>query len=359
MLADQDTRVSEPQGMQQEMQQIYAKFGARGVVHRARGAARSAAPTIEKFIARRAAAEDLRLLPARHRPPRAAHAERCGREDPRRRGAARRLRVEHLRHPGQRRLPVSDDHAERRPDREGRPGGLRRAAHLAEPRRSQAGDVGVLHGARRLQPHVRHDDELERAEGRCSTPRRGSTRRTSKPSLDGPNIPIVGLHAADRRREQEPADVPSLPAAAQADDGDHRRPALLRPLRAARRRRSICATRRRKRRSTCWRRWRRSARDYAGGRPARVQRALARLASDRGQAVGRLLERRRLRRASVHAAQLPRAVQRREHAGARARPHDAQLLLEQDAAVPDGRTTRRSSRKWRRRSTRRCSSITC
>ena len=35
MLADQDTRVSEPQGMQQEMQQLFANFGAAGVVHRA------------------------------------------------------------------------------------------------------------------------------------------------------------------------------------------------------------------------------------------------------------------------------------------------------------------------------------
>ena len=43
----------------------------------------------------------------------------------------------------------------------------------------------------------------------------------------------VGLHAADRRREQEPADVPSLSAPAQADDGDHRPAALLRPVRAA------------------------------------------------------------------------------------------------------------------------------
>ena len=61
----------------------------------------------------------------------------------------------------------------------------------------------------------------------------------------------------------------------------------------------------------------------------------------------------------VHAAQLPRAVQRRQHAGARARAHDAQLLLEQDAAVSRRRAIRRSSRKSRRRSTRRCSSTTC
>ena len=40
MLSDQDTRVSEPQGMQQEMQQLYANFARPGGVHRARGAAR-------------------------------------------------------------------------------------------------------------------------------------------------------------------------------------------------------------------------------------------------------------------------------------------------------------------------------
>ena len=56
-----------------------------------------------------------------------------------------------------------------------------------------------------------------------------------------------------------------------------------------------------------------------------------------GKRVGRLLERRRLRRPPVHADQLQRQVRRREHAGPRARPHDAELLLEQDAAVPAGR----------------------
>ena len=71
-----------------------------------------------------------------------------------------------------------------------------------------------------------------------------------------------------------------------------------------------------------------------GGGQARVQRALDRSLSQRRQAVGRVLERRRLRRPPVHADQLQRQVHRRQHAGARARPHDAELLLEQDAAVP-------------------------
>ena len=40
MVADEDSRLSEPQGMQQEMQNLYASFGAQAVVRRARTAAR-------------------------------------------------------------------------------------------------------------------------------------------------------------------------------------------------------------------------------------------------------------------------------------------------------------------------------
>ena len=59
--------------------------------------------------------------------------------------------------------------------------------------------------------------------------------------------------------------------------------------------------------------------DYRRDHPARVQRALDRSLSERRQALGRLLERRRLRRPPVHADQLQRQVRRRQHAGARAR----------------------------------------
>ena len=52
--------------------------------------------------------------------------------------------------------------------------------------------------------------------------------------------------------------------------------------------------------------------------------------------------------------ELQREVQRRQHADPRARAHDAQLLLEPDAAVRDRRLSRPSSPKSRRRSTRRC-----
>jgi len=50
MVADQDTRVSEPQGMQQEMQQIYARFGAE-VSYFEPEILKAGSATVEKFIA--------------------------------------------------------------------------------------------------------------------------------------------------------------------------------------------------------------------------------------------------------------------------------------------------------------------
>ena len=50
MVADEDTRESVPQGMQQEMQQIYAEFGAQASFIEPE-ILRVGAPTIEKFIA--------------------------------------------------------------------------------------------------------------------------------------------------------------------------------------------------------------------------------------------------------------------------------------------------------------------
>ena len=74
--------------------------------------------------------------------------------------------------------------------------------------------------------------------------------------------------------------------------------------------------------------------DYQATIQRGVQRAVDRSVAERGQALGRLLQRRRVRRPPLHADQLQRQIHRRQHAGARARPHDAELLLEQDAAVP-------------------------
>ena len=53
-----------------------------------------------------------------------------------------------------------------------------------------------------------------------------------------------------------------------------------------------------------------------------------------GKRSGAYSQRRRVRRPPVHAPQLQRQVRRCQHAGPRAGPHDAELLLEQDAAIP-------------------------
>ena len=186
-----------------------------------------------------------------------------------------------------------------------------------------------------LQGHVRHDAEragagqrvLRAARGNYKTRARRRARRTEHSRRRSTSSLVDG-------REPGAADVPSLPAAAEEDDGASG-PALLRPLRAAGRvRRSDLhaggvgeerprvagAARARLRRR----------------RAPRLQRALDRSAAERRQAVRRLLERRRLRRPPVHADQLQRQVQRHEHGGARARAHDAELPVEQDAAVPPG-----------------------
>ncbi len=144
----------------------------------------------------------------------------------------------------------------------------------------------------------------------------------------------VGVHAPHRRGEPPPPDVPSLPEASPAHD-EAPGPALLRPLRAAR---LVGRSQLLHRRSTGHRpQVARAARARVCGRGAPiVHRTMDRLLSDRRQAGWRLLERRRVRRAPVHADQLQREVHRHEHRGARARAHDAELLLEQDAALPDG-----------------------
>ncbi len=170
--------------------------------------------------------------------------------------------------------------------------------------------------------------------------------------------PGVGLHAAGRRREPPSADVPSLPQAAQADDGADRRPALLRPVCAARRvgRSALHA------RGGAGTRHRRdgAARQGLHRRAAsRLQGSLDRLVSDGRESVGRLLERRRLRRPSrtccsttsgstTTSARWPTSSGTRCRATTRTRRSRTRR-----------RATRPSSRKWRQRSTRRCSSTTC
>ena len=100
-------------------------------------------------------------------------------------------------------------------------------------------------------------------------------------------------------------------------------------------------------------------RRLSGDDPPRLQQPLDRSVPERRQGVGRLLERRRLRRPSVHADQLQRAVRRRQHAGARARAHDAELLTRTRRSRTRWPAIRSSSPKSPRRSTSRCSSTTC
>ena len=185
----------------------------------------------------------------------------------------------------------------------------------------------------KLQPHVWHDDECERAEGALL--RQGA--QLSDPleaALDGPNIPVsVYTRLVDGVNKNLPAfhrylklrkrmmGVDQLhyydlyaPLVASVESDLHARGggeavlAAVAPL----------------------------GPDYV----AVVQRAFndrwIDLLSDRREALRRVFEWRRLRRAPVHADQLSRQVRRRQHAGPRVGPHDAQLLLEQDAAVSDG-----------------------
>ena len=233
MLSDQDTRVSAPQGMQQEMQQLYCRLRRRGVVHAAGDSANSGARRSSGFSPRSRGWRRSRV-PLRDIIRRAAHTlSRCRGEDPGRRPAAGRLRAQHLRHPRERRFPVPDDHAERWPVGEGRSGRIRRAADIAGASRPGSGRCRRSSRARRVPPYVRHDDELEHPEGVVLRARpevfldaRGLARRTEYSRLR--------VHASHRRHRAAPADVPSVSPAAQAHDGHQRRAALLRSLRATR-----------------------------------------------------------------------------------------------------------------------------
>ena len=128
--------------------------------------------------------------------------------------------------------PIRD--AERRPDGQARPGGLRGLAGAAQSRGPREGDVGVLRSAGRLQPDLRHDDERRGAEGAVLSPRRGNIRRRSKrrSTVRTSRSPVYTRLIEGVNKQ--PAGVPSLSQAAKADDGA-RRAALLRSLCAARR----------------------------------------------------------------------------------------------------------------------------
>ena len=112
--------------------------------------------------------------------------------------------------------------------------GVHAVPRRAQPRRSREGDVGVLRRARRLPRHVRIDAERPGPVRRVLRQGAATTRARSRRALDAREHPDHGLHAAHRRRESQPADLPSLPEAAQ-DDDEAAGAALLRSLCAARR----------------------------------------------------------------------------------------------------------------------------
>ena len=185
----------------------------------------------------------------------------------------------------------------------------------------------------KYQRHVRLDAQRRRSSPTCSTRGRATTTARSRRRSTAPNIPTSVYTRLDRRRQPAPADVPSLPEAA-AEDDEAAGAALLRPLRAARR---VGGSQLHGRGSEkhVLTALAPLGPDYAAAAKRAFNERWIDLYPNEGKRVGRLLERRRLRRAPVHAAQLQRQVHGREHGGARARPHDAELLLEQDAAVPD------------------------
>ena len=161
MLSDRTPALSGPQGMQQEMQQLFAKFGAEAAFVEPE-ILKVAKATVEKAIAAEPRLKTYAFyLNDIFR--RAAHTLSDAEEKLLADAGPLAGSPNNIYDPDQRRLPVSDDHAQRRKDGEGRSGRLQRSAHVARSRRSSSGDVGVLRRARRLQPHDGHDDELERA----------------------------------------------------------------------------------------------------------------------------------------------------------------------------------------------------
>ena len=238
--------------------------------------------------------------------------------------------AERLRHPLERRLPVPDGDAERRPHGEARPGRLQRSARAAEPGRSREGDGGVLQalGGFSRTFGTTMNGEAQKVlfyakRGRYATALESGARRPEHPItvytrlVDGVNRKLPTFHrylglrkrmlgstscttTTSTRRWSASVNLEYTPEEAQKHIL-----AAIAPL-GAEYQATFCA------RSTS-----------AGSICSRAR-----------QAVGRLLARRRLRRAPVHADQLQREVHRRQHAGARARAHDAELSLEQDAAVP-------------------------
>ena len=333
MLADQDTRDSHHEGMKQEMVQLFAAFSAAGVVHRAGDSALPEGNDRE-VPGRRAAAEGLRVLPEGHRAPGGAHA--CPR--PRRSCSPMRARSrEALRTPtafiANADLPyptvtLSDGKSVKLD--QAAYNDLRALPNRADREKVMSAFFNALGGFSRtfgttmngevqkvafLSKARKYPSALEWSLDAANIPTSVYTRL-----VDGVNrnLPVFHRYLKLRKRMMGVDQLhyydlyaplvgigePDVLARGGAEARAGRR-------RAARRR-------------------------LSGGPAAGVRRALDRSLPERRQALGRLLAGRRVRRSPVHAAQLQRQVRRREHAGPRARPHDAELLLEQDAALSAG-----------------------
>src|SRR5712691_820222 len=128
MLADQDTRDAQHQGMRQEMIQLASAFAAQAAFIEPE-LLRAGKTTLERFVA-----EEPRLKVYRfyleNVMRRAAHTLTDNEEK-----------------------TLSDGHAQRWPVGQARSGGVQRSADAAEPRRPRQSHDGLLSIARRIRPH--------------------------------------------------------------------------------------------------------------------------------------------------------------------------------------------------------------
>ena len=262
-------------------------------------------------------------------PPAGARPRRVGGAPAGAVGAVRPRRRRQLRGARHRRRRVPDHHAV---DRRRGEGDLR---PLSRHPRDEPRPGRPRQGLRRAPPAVRRPPEhLRRALQRraaarlvpCAGPRlRHDARRGARRQRH----PDVGRREPHRRRPRRRRAAAPLRAAAQA----RARPRELPPLRrhhSARRVRPALPVSRRHRLDH--RVDGRARRRLSGAGPAGLRRALDRRLREPGQAQRRLLGV-RVRRASVHAAQLERHARQRLHAGPRDGPLDAHDAGARDAAV--------------------------
>ena len=190
MLADQDTRDAQHQGMRQEMVQLAASFSAEAsyiepeILRFPKG-------TVETFLASEPRLKIYRFY-LEDIARRAAHTlsdaeEKILAEAGPLSGSPSNI-FNILSNAD---FPYPDGYAERRPHGETRSGGVQRPSGAAQPRRSPEGDVGVLQtrSAASVGPSGRRMNG-EVAEGAVLCRRPGSIRQRSTLALDGPNIPL-------------------------------------------------------------------------------------------------------------------------------------------------------------------------